>query len=402
MSAAHLLSPHYNVTLYEKNATLGGHTRTKTIRYSGKEIAVDTGFIVFNHVNYPELTGLFRHFAVATEKSDMSFGFTMNQGQFEWAAQSLNAVFGQRRNLFKPSFYKMIADVLHFFKQAPLCLNHPEELTLGVLLESLHMGHDFREKFILPMGAAIWSCPSDKMLDFPAKTFVQFFKNHGLLSLNGQHQWYTVTGGAQEYIHKLTASFKNNIYLNTPIERVWSEGDKVAVLTKAGEKILHDDVVFASHADEALAMLSDATPQEKQVLGAFHYQPNKAYLHSDSTQMPKRKKCWASWSYQATDGKQVSLTYWMNKLQNIDMRYPLFVTLNPTQPIAPEKIFDEHVFTHPIFTREAIAAQTQITSIQGKRHIWFCGAYQRYGFHEDGLMSAIAVAKALGATVPWH
>ena len=401
MAAAYLLSSKYDVTLYEKNAVLGGHTRTKTIQYRDKEIAVDTGFIVFNHVNYLELTSLFRYFDVATEKSDMSFGFTMNRGDFEWGAQSLDAVFGQRRNLLNPFFYKMISDVLCFFKEAPKCLNR-SEITLGELLKSLKLGKNFCDRFIIPMGAAIWSCPPDKMLDFPAQTFVRFFINHGLLSLNGQHQWYTVTGGAQQYVKKLTASLQNNICLNAAIERVWSEGEKVVVQTKTGEKNLYDHVVFASHADESLAMLMDATPEERKILGAFDYQPNTAYLHSDSRQMPKRKRCWASWSYSATDGKQVSLTYWMNKLQNIDPDYPLFVTLNPAHPIAPEKIFDTHVFSHPVFTREAIAAQKLIPCIHGKRNIWFCGAYQRYGFHEDGLMSAVAVAKHLGVTIPWH
>lgn len=401
MAAAHLLSSKYNVTLYEKNPMLGGHTRTKTISYRDKEIAVDTGFIVFNHVNYLELTGMFRHFGVDTEKSDMSFGFTMDHGRFEWGAQSIDAVFGQRRNLLNPLFYKMILDVLRFFKEAPKCLSK-NEMTLGQLLNSLKLGKGFCNRFIVPMGAAIWSCPPDKMLDFPAQTFVRFFINHGLLSLNGQHQWYTVTGGSQQYIKKLTASLQGNIQLNSGIERVWSEAEKVAIQTKDSEKKLYDHVVLASHADESLAMLVDATPEEKKILGAFQYQANKAYLHSDITQMPKRKRCWASWSYSATDDKQVSLTYWMNKLQNIDSAYPLFVTLNPKQAIAPDKIFDEHEFAHPIFTREAIAAQKEIPSIQGKRNIWYCGAYQRYGFHEDGLLSAIAVAEKLGATVPWH
>lgn len=401
MASGYLLAPRYDVTLYEKNSVPGGHTRTRTVNYDGKNIAVDTGFIVFNHVNYPELVGLFNHLGVATQKSDMTFGFTANDGAFEWGAESLNAVFGQRSNIVKPSFYRMIGDVLHFFKYAPAWLEQEKEGTLGELLASLDTGADFNERFILPMGAAIWSCPADKIQSFPARTFVQFFKNHGLLSLSGQHQWYTVTGGAQCYVDKILAPLKDRIRQASPVERVWREQDKVMV--KAGDDVsVYDHVIFASHADETLAMLSDATVDEKRILGAFQYQPNLAYLHRDESVMPKRKRCWASWSYSANGAKDVSITYWMNRLQSIDRRYPLFVTLNPDRAIAPEKIFDVHQFSHPIFTREAIEAQKHISSIQGKRNIWFCGAYQRYGFHEDGLMSAVAVAQSLGATIPWH
>jgi predicted NAD/FAD-binding protein len=401
MASSYLLAPHYDVTLYEKNPAPGGHTRTKTVNYNGKDIAVDTGFIVFNHVNYPELVGLFNHLGVATQKSDMTFGFTADNGAFEWGAESLNAVFGQRSNIIKPSFYRMIGDVLHFFKHAPAWLEQDKEGTLGELLAFLGTGTDFNERFILPMGAAIWSCPADKIQAFPARTFVQFFKNHGLLSLTGQHQWYTVTGGSQCYVDKILAPLKDRIRLASPVERVWREQDKLMV--KAGGDIAtYDHVVFASHADETLTMLSDATAEEKQVLGAFQYQPNIAYLHRDESVMPKRKRCWASWSYSANGEKDVSITYWMNRLQSIDNEYPLFVTLNPDRPIASEKTFDVHQFSHPIFTREAIEAQKHIPSIQGKRNIWFCGAYQRYGFHEDGLMSAVAVAQLLGAIIPWH
>jgi predicted NAD/FAD-binding protein len=402
MATAYLLSSRYDVTLYEKNKMVGGHTRTKTVQHKDKFISVDTGFIVFNHVNYPELTAMFNYLGVATHKSDMTFAFSMNNGSFEWGAANLNAVFGQRSNLFKPSFYRMIADVKKFFKVAPQSIDTSVELTLGELLRDLEMGEDFCNRFIIPMGAAIWSCPAQTMLGFPAKTFVQFFQNHGLLSLDGQHQWYTVTGGSQEYVKKITAPIMDKIKLDSAVERVWRQGDKLALQTHIGEKRHYDHVVLASHADESLAMLVDATPEEKNILGAFKYQKNLAYLHADKNQMPKRKACWASWNYNADTSNQVSLTYWMNLLQGIDTNYPLFVTLNPTAPIDPSLVFDQHWFTHPIFTQEAIAAQQRIADIQGKRNIWFCGAYQRYGFHEDGLMSAIAVAKQMGATIPWH
>lgn len=402
MSAAYLLSVANEVTLFEKQAVVGGHTRTKTVEVKGRELAVDTGFIVFNHINYPELVGMFRHLGIATQKSDMTFGFTMNNGAFEWGAENLNAVFAQRSNLLNPAFYGMIRDVLRFFKHAPACIEQPTDLTLGDLVERLSLGARFRDRFIIPMGAAIWSCPAEKMLDFPAKTFVQFFRNHGLLSLSGQHQWYTVTGGSQNYVREITKPLRGNVLVNKGIRKVWSESGKAMLETTSGEKHAFDHIVLASHADQSLAMLADATEEEKRILGAFTYQKNQAFLHSDESVMPKRKACWSSWNYAADTTSQVAVTYWMNRLQGIDKQYPLFVTLNPVQPIARDKIYDEHMFEHPVFTREAIAAQALIPSIQGKRNLWFCGAYQRYGFHEDGLMSGIAVAKALGARVPWH
>lgn len=402
MSAAYLLSPTNEVTLFEKQAVVGGHTRTKTVEVKGREIAVDTGFIVFNHINYPELVGMFRHLGIATQKSDMTFAFTMQNGAFEWGAENLNAVFAQRSNLLNPAFYGMIRDVLKFFKHAPSCLEQPSDLTLGDLIKKMSLGVRFRDRFIIPMGAAIWSCPADKMLDFPAKTFVQFFRNHGLLSLTGQHQWYTVTGGSQNYVNEIIKPLRGNVHVKSPIRKVWVESGKAMLETPNGERHAFDHIVLASHADQSLAMLADATEEEKRILGAFTYQKNQAFLHADESVMPKRRACWSSWNYAADTSRQVAVTYWMNRLQGIEASCPLFVTLNPVQPIAKDMIYDEHLFEHPVFTREAIAAQSMIPSIQGKRNLWFCGAYQRYGFHEDGLMSGVAVAKALGARVPWH
>ncbi len=400
MAAAYLLNATFSVTLYEKNDCLGGHARTKRVRYRDRDIDVDTGFIVFNHVNYPELTAMFRHLGVATQHSDMSFGFTQHGGDFEWGAFSLDAVFAQRGNLLRPSFYGMISDVLRFFKHAPTVLADPRDISLDAFLAQLNVGKRFKEQFLLPLGAAIWSCPADTMLQFPARSFVQFFQNHGLLSLSGQHQWYTVSGGSQCYIEKLKGAL-GEVRLSAPVQKVWREGEKIMVQSN-GVQDVYDEVIFASHADETLAMLSDMTAEEKEILGAFRYQPNLAYLHRDESVMPKRKRCWASWSYTADKAQKLSVTYWMNRLQSIDRECPLFVTLNPVAPIDPEKIFDVHEYSHPIFTREAMTAQQRIPEIQGKRGIWFCGAYQRYGFHEDGLLSAIKVAQAMGARIPWH
>jgi predicted NAD/FAD-binding protein len=405
LGAAYLLREKYSVTLYEKNDYIGGHARTREVNYDGVTIPVDTGFIVYNNVNYPELKGLFKILNVPIEESNMSFGFTQNGGAFEWAAMSLGSMFGQRRNLFKPSFYKILLDVRKFFKKAPAYRDAPETLTLGDLLRDLNLGKGFAEKFILPMGAAIWSCSAAQILAFPARTFIQFFQNHGLLSLDGQHQWYTVTGGSREYVKRVVAALGTTPRLNSAVQRVEQQGERVAVTDTTGVTHLYDHVIFAAHADEVLQMLTDATPEEQSVLGAFQYEINTMVLHRDKTVMPKRKRCWASWVY-ATDTRtktqKVSVSYWMNNLQNINKKTPLFVTLNPLAPIAEDKIFERHTFTHPIFTRAAITAQAQIPTIQGVRNIWFCGAYQRYGFHEDGLQSAVKVAEALGVTPSWR
>ncbi len=405
LSAAYLLSKSADVTVYEHNAYIGGHTRTKTIDYNGKLIAVDTGFIVMNHVNYPELTGFFQHLNVALDKSDMSFAMSIDQGRFEWCGDNLNTVFGQRRNALNPKFYVMLRDIARFFKHTDAALTLPDEVTLGEYLAQLRMSEIFTRQFILPMGAAIWSCSAHQMLAFPARTFVQFFKNHGLLSFNGHHQWHTVRGGAARYVEKIVAALPNAVRVATPVAQVQNVDTMWHVTTRSGEVAHYDHVIFASHADETLAMLADATQQERAVLGAFEFQKNAVILHKDTTQMPRRTRCWASWNYlsaQNADRNTVAVTYWMNRLQNIDRALPLFVTLNPITPIDPTTIFDQHEFMHPIFTANAIAAQKLLPTIQGLRGAWFCGAYWRNGFHEDGIFSGVNVAKALGAHVPWH
>lgn len=401
VAAAYLLSRHADVTLYEKNAVAGGHSRTLTVDYEGKKIPVDTGFIVFNHATYPNLLGLFAQLGVATEKSDMSFSFTKDRGRFEWGAQSLNAVFATRRNLLSPAFYRMICDVARFFRHSEACIAQHPELTLAGLVTQMKLGRGFRDNFLLPMGAAIWSSPAAQILEFPASSFVRFFKNHGLLSFNGQHQWYTVTGGSQEYVKKILAPIQE-IKLNACVLRIDASANKPRVLTHDGAQQEYDEVVVAAHANEALAMLKDPTPLESELLSPFQYQDNIAYLHRDTAIMPKRKACWASWNYHADGTQGVAVTYWMNLLQNIDNAYPLFVTLNPVEPPAADKTFDIHHFSHPIFTNETAAAQERIPEIQGKRNLWFCGAYQRNGFHEDGLWSAVRVVQSMGVPIPWH
>jgi predicted NAD/FAD-binding protein len=409
MAAAYALkTAGHAITVYEKSSIIGGHTRTRTIDYDGVTIAVDTGFIVYNIPNYPHLSALFAHLDVPVQKSNMSFAISVDHGRLEWGARSLNAVFGQRRNLLRPSFYRLIRDVMRFNRDALALVEQFPELSLGELIDRLQLGQDFRRYYLLPMGGAIWSCPPKTMLEFPAKTFVQFFKNHGLLSTSGQPQWYTVTGGSQNYIKKITASYRDDIRTDCAAVRVTRNHEKVQVTDSRGDSIEYDRVVFACHADQTVAMLADISPEEASVLSAFRYQTNIAYLHRDINVMPKRTACWASWVYQAGraeivgDEPQIAVTYWMNLLQSIDQRKPLFVTLNPLQPIAEHAVFDRHVFEHPVFTREAIAAQAKIPALQGVNNSWFCGAYTRYGFHEDGLLSAANVVESMGEKLPWQ
>jgi uncharacterized protein len=405
MGTAHLLHPKHAITLYEKNAVTGGHTRTKLVDYDGVSIPVDTGFIVYNERNYPNLVGLFKQLNVPTHKSDMTFAATVDGGKFEWCARDVNGVFGQRRNILNPHFYRMLRDVMRFNKRARAMVDAKPELTLGGLVAALKLGSGFMKNYLLPMGGAIWSCSPTTMLAFPARTFIQFFENHGLMAFTGQPQWYTVTGGSREYMARLIAPFADRIRTHCAAVSVRRTAEGVFVRDSRGEELRYDRVVFASHADETLAMLSDATPTEREILGAFQYQTNEAYLHRDVSVMPTRKRCWASWVYHANnagDEPAISVTYWMNLLQGIDDSKPLFVTLNPYLPIAPELVFDQHTFTHPVFTRESIAAQARLPEIQGQNNSWFAGAYTRYGFHEDGLLSAVNVAKSMGEVIPWH
>lgn len=404
MATAYLLhQAGHAITVFEKNDYIGGHTRTRQINYDGMPLAVDTGFIVFNYRNYPHLTALFKLLQVPTQASNMTFAVSVDDGRLEWGARNLRSIFGQPSNLFSPRFYRMMFDVKKFFRAAPTVLEQTRELSLGDYLSELGVGEDFKRYFLLPMGGAIWSCPLEAMLEFPAQTFVRFFQNHGLLSVDGQPQWHTVLGGAAEYVKRLTAPFAHTIRLNCGAQRVERTNQAVTVHSAAGHETF-DEVVFACHGDEALNLLAVPTPTEHAVIGAFRYQPNHVVLHRDVRQMPKRRACWGSWVYLsdgAADSTRLSVTYWMNSLQALPADKPLFVTLNPLKPIPPELIFDECQLDHPIFDAAAVRAQQQIPALQGQNNTWYCGAYQRYGFHEDGLQSAVAVAQKMGVNIPW-
>ena len=405
LGSAYLLHPDHEITVYEKSARIGGHSRTVTVDYDGQGIAVDTGFIVFNRSNYPNLSAMFGHLGVPTHASDMSFAASIRDGWLEWGARDLDSVIGQRRNLLRPNFGRLVRDVLIFNTRAQEVVERHPELTLDGLIQKLGLGEWFRRYYLLPMSGAIWSCPPCEMMHFPARTLVRFFANHHLLSYTGQPQWYTVTGGAQEYVRRLTASFSHRIRTNCAAVAVTRPAPgKVRIKDAGGGEEIYDQVVMASHGDETLALLKDADAAERAALGCFRYQKNRAVLHRDQSLMPRRRRCWASWVY-SSDGEflhpKITVTYWMNLLQGIDQRYPLFVSLNPKRDIPQELIFDQAEFDHPVFDQGAIAAQAQIAGLQGRRNSWFAGAHLGHGFHEDGLASAVRVARALGARIPW-
>lgn len=405
MGAAHLLSKSNDVTLFEAGNRLGGHART-VMAGENQSQPVDTGFIVFNYANYPRMTAMFDQLDVPVMKSDMSFGVSANAGQVEYALRSLNSLYGQRLNIFRPEYHRMIRDILKFNKTAEQALEGPE-MSLRDLLQKIGTGDWFRDFYILPFSGAIWSTSLGQMLDFPAEALIRFFKNHNLLATSGHHQWYTVQGGSIEYVNRLRDAMVQHgvdIRLNAPVLGVRRTGVGVEIRSKGADWQKFDSVVMASHSDQSLRMLEDPSEQETQLLGAIKYQPNQAVLHSDPVVMPSRKRCWSSWVY-ASDTMQtdepVGVTYWMNKLQSIPQSQQFFQSLNPTREIKQELIHDEKMFMHPVFDRAALAAQKEIHKIQGHNNTWYCGAWMRNGFHEDGYSSAVDVAENIGAIATW-
>lgn len=406
-SIAYLLNKDHDITIYEKNDYIGGHSRTVSVKTPDGTIPVDTGFIVYNERNYPHLTGLFKHLGVHTTKSDMSFSVSINNGWLEYGTyKKLRGLFAQKRNLLRPAYWKFLLDILKFNKTAHKYLEKETTLTLGELLDEMKLGSWFRDYYLLAMGAAIWSTPAQKMLDFPARTFLRFFDNHGLLTINDHPQWHTVTGGSQEYVKKITTPFKDRIKLNCTVTRVIREPESVSVEDTQGNTQLYDNIIFACHSDQALKLLSNPTKDEKEIIGNIKYQPNEMILHTDLSFMQKRKNAWSSWVYLSEEKKDtskgVSLSYWMNNLQPLKTNTPIIVTLNPSKEPDPKLIKNRYTFSHPVFDEPAIQAQNRIPEIQGTDRIYYCGAWQRYGFHEDGLLSAVNVAKYFGITPPWN
>lgn len=410
LGAAWLLSSKYQVTVYEANDRLGGHSNTVSVDFDGTDIPVDTGFIVYNEATYPNLIGMFDWLNVKTKPSDMSFSVSVGDGALEYEG-SLKGLVAQPTNLLKPSYYKMLADVARFFAAAPRLLEDKRDpdITLGEFLKREGYGDGFLYDHLLPMAAAIWSCPVETMLAFPARSFVRFFVNHGLLKHVNRPQWFTVDGGSRNYVRRLAAEIEERggqIRTRHPVREIRRLESGAMVKEPDGSETFYDQIVIGAHGNEALEMLSDADNAERALLGCFGYQDNVAILHRDRSLMPQRKWAWASWNYLAEGRRDmdraVSLTYWMNKLQSIDERHPLFVTMNPLQDPDPALEFARFNYTHPVFDSAAVKAQGELGTVQGVRNTWFCGSYCGYGFHEDGLKAAIAVAKSLGIAIPWE
>jgi predicted NAD/FAD-binding protein len=406
LSTAWLLDRDHEVTVFEAADRLGGHSNTVEVDYDGTMIPVDTGFIVYNERTYPNLIAMFAELGVATEKSDMSFAVSVDGGRLEYEG-SVAGFTAQPSNLVSARYWRMIRDLVRFYRTAPSLLAAPANdgsPTLGEYLTREGYGPGFIEDHLLPMAAAIWSCPVETMLTFPARSFVRFFCNHGLLEFAARPQWHTVTGGSREYVRRISAPFASRIRLSTPVRRIVRDSFGVDVVTDGGSERF-DEVVIATHGDTALALLDRPDARERAILGCFSYQKNTAILHRDPALMPRRRRTWASWNYLTESrggARDVAVTYWMNRLQNIDPTYPLFVSLNPLTEPDPAHVFARFDYDHPVFDSAAIDAQAQLPEIQGQHRTWFCGSYCGWGFHEDGLRAGIAVAKALGSTPPWQ
>ncbi|MGB3313491.1 MAG: FAD-dependent oxidoreductase [Albidovulum sp.] len=396
LSAAYYLSRSHDVTVFEAEPRLGGHARTVLAGKNGDQ-PVDTGFIVFNYVTYPYLTRLFRELDVPVVKSEMSFAASIDNGRIEYGLNTLRSIVAQRRNLLRPAYYKMIADIIRFGKEAESAAGDDEK-TISELVDELRLGPWFRDNYLMPMCGAIWSTPSDKVGEFPARSLVRFFKNHALLAGSGKHQWWAVKGGSIEYVRRLEAALVRQgckIRTGQPVTDVGRFSFGVKVQAASGEAEDFDEVIFACHTDQALTILGTAaTAAESAALGSIRYQPNWAVLHRDPNQMPKRRASWSSWVYRSQGGN-VGVTYWMNRLQNIPDNDPLFVTLNPSCDIPQKHIYDEVEFSHPVFDRAALRAQERIRAMQGENHTWFVGAYNRNGFHEDGIASAMRIVRMI-------
>lgn len=405
-SAAWALSKNHDVVLYEKRERAGGHSATADIDYDGTHISVDTGFIVYNERNYPNFTALLNYLDVETEISDMSFALSADNGKLEWSGDSLNTVFAQRSNLLSPRFLVMLKDIFRFNKQAVNDL-HSGRLsgeTLGGYLEKNRYSEGFTNDYLLAMGAAIWSTPIDEMRAYPAESFVAFFENHRLLSFETT-LWRTISGGSRSYVNRLLAPLAGKIRLGCAVTEILRNDGKVQVKDRSGHTDEFDQIILASHTDQSLAMLGDASPAEREILGAIRYRPNEVYLHRDENLMPKRKKVWSSWNYmsdrEAGKTRDVTVSYWMNRLQNIARDKSVFVTLNPFEAPQEDKTFEKYVYDHPQFDARALSAKRRLDEIQGVNNTWFCGAWNGHGFHEDGLASGLAVARQLGAKLPW-
>ncbi|MFT5520956.1 MAG: putative NAD/FAD-binding protein [Enterobacterales bacterium] len=390
--AAYHLNKEHDITVFESSDYVGGHTHTHQIDIGDESHNIDTGFIVFNKNTYPNFINLLEELGVDYQNSEMSFSVQCEKTGLEYNGSSLNQLFAQRRNLFRPSFYRMIKDILRFNEQCVALLNEgDEQLSLGEYLAENNYSEQFIHHYILPMGAAVWSTDHHSMLAFPARFFVQFFNNHGMLSVDDRPQWYVIKKGSAEYVKPLTAAHSENILLSSPVEHIQRRDEKVYIKSKGHEVMEFDYVFIASHSDQALAMLDEPTTEEQEVLSAIPYTFNEAVLHTDDSVLPNRKLAWAAWNYHLLkeQKKQVALTYNMNILQSLKSQHTFCVTLNNTEAIDETKIIKRLDYMHPFFTVEGVKAQQRQSEINATQRTFFCGAYWRYGFHEDGVVSAL-------------
>lgn len=401
---ARRLAAKHDITVYEADSRIGGHTHTVDVLAGGRRWAVDTGFIVYNDVTYPNFVALLDELGVESQPSDMSFSVSDQRSGLEYNGASLNALFAQRGNLLRPSFHRMLRDILRFNREAPALLAlaqagrqptpHSAPLTLGEYLQAGGYSQGFIEHYIVPMGAAIWSAGPQRMLDMPAGFFIRFFHNHGLLSVSDRPTWRVIKGGSRRYVEKLVAGHRDRIRLSTPVHWIRRHPEHIEVKARGAEPVRYDRVFLACHSDQALRLLTDPTPQEREVLGAIEYQANEAVLHTDASLMPRHRRAWAAWNvhvpaagWQGSD--KVALTYNMNILQGLDAPLEFCVTLNDAAAIDPDRIIQRIEYAHPMFTERAVAAQRRQREINGARRTYFCGAYWRNGFHEDGVVSAL-------------
>lgn len=396
-----------DVTLYEADSRPGGHTATVEVDYDGVPVRVDTGFIVYNELNYPDLTALFAHLGVATHESAMGFSLSLDGGRLEWCGESYAKIFARRRNALSPSFLWMLREILRFNRQcvADRDSGFVGHSTIGEYLARRKFSAAFRDDYLIPIAAAIWSTPHAEMLDYPAVAFISFFENHRLIH-DERPVWRTVTGGSRNYLDRLLAPLGDNLRLGTPVRSILRDAFGATVWAAGGDAERYDHVIVAAHTDQALALLGDPSPTEHRILSAIRYRPNRVVLHRDERLMPRRRAAWSAWNYlrssEAGRGTDVSITYWMNRLQGIDPARPLFVSLNPTTQPRDELVFGEWTFDHPQFDARALSAQARLDDIQRVRNTSFAGAWTGHGFHEDGLRSGLDAAIALGATVPWR
>ena len=406
LASAYLLSPRHQVTVFEAGSYLGGHTNTVDVTLEGATHPVDTGFLVFNDRTYPNLIALLAELGVAAHPSDMSFSVSLDAGRLEWAGTTLNTVFAQRRNAFSPTFLGMLRDILRFNRGAEdhLAVAVRTRCSMGELLTAGGYGDAFRHQYLLPMAAAIWSSATADILRFPATTFLRFCLNHALLQIDHRPQWKTVQGGGREYVRRIAATL-SDVHIDTPVIAVRRDAQGVDVLTQAGSQRF-DAVVLATHAPTSLRLLADAHVDERGTLGAVRYQPNVAVLHTDPTLLPMRRRVWSAWNYLggglgSRDAQAVCVSYLVNQLQRLPFKTPVIVTLNPISEPAPGTELQRFVYEHPLLDLHALDAQQRLPELQGRRRTWFAGAWTGYGFHEDGLKSALRVAADFGVLPAW-